>query len=100
MPSKITKKLLDAIKPKPTGDTWVWDTQLVGFGVRVKPSGATSYLVDYYAPGLHRVRRRMTVAAYPPTPPEDARKMATALLAAVAKGEDPALERTEQRRAA
>ncbi|MEP6622448.1 MAG: integrase arm-type DNA-binding domain-containing protein, partial [bacterium] len=100
MKGKITKRTVDAMRPDTTADTFLWDSELSGFGVRVKPSGVRSFLISYYAPGLHRTRRRLTVGAYGPLTVEAARKMATSLLARVVRGEDPALEDSEERRAA
>jgi integrase len=100
MKGKITKRTVDAMRPATTADTFLWDSELSGFGVRVKPSGVRSFLISYYAPGLHRTRRRLTVGAYGPLTVEAARKMATSLLARVVSGEDPALEDSEERRAA
>lgn len=100
MLGKVTKRSVDALTPAPSGDRFLWDSEVKGFGVRVKPSGAKAFLVTYYAPGLHQVRRRLTLGAYGPLTPEEARKRAMALLARVANGGDPAQEKTEGRRAA
>ncbi len=100
MRGKVTKRSVDALKPKKAGDLFLWDRETRGFGVRVKPSGATSFMVAYYAPGLHLVRRRVTLGAYGPLTPDAARTQATALLARVAKGDDPAKETAEGRRSA
>ena len=49
--SKLSKRTVDAVRPDPAGgDVFVWDTgdgALKGFGVRMKPSGVASYLVQY-----------------------------------------------------
>ena len=41
---KLTKRVVDAIRPDPEGhrDVFIWDSELRGFGVRMKPSGAAS----------------------------------------------------------
>ena len=48
---KLSKRAVDAIRPDPAGgDVFMWDSgdgALKGFGVRMKPSGAASYLVQY-----------------------------------------------------
>jgi Site-specific recombinase XerD len=100
MKGKITKRTVDALDADPSSDLFLWDTELSGFGVRVKPSGARSFLIAYYAPGLHRTRRRLTLGAYGKLTVESARKKATTLLARVVNGEDPALEGSDERRAA
>jgi hypothetical protein len=43
---KLTKTSVEAIAPGPQ-DVVVWDTTLPGFGVRVKPTGVRSYIVQY-----------------------------------------------------
>jgi integrase len=100
MRGKITKRSVDALKPDKSSDVVLWDRETRGFGVRVKPSGATSFLVSYYAPKLHRVRRRVTLGAFGALTVDDARTKAMGILARVAKGEDPASENAESRRAA
>ena len=47
--AKITKRLVDSLKPKPGEDLFVWDTELRRYGLRMKPSGAASYLILYRA---------------------------------------------------
>jgi len=44
---KITKRFVDSLKPAESRDAFHWDSALPGFGIRVKPSGAASYLVQY-----------------------------------------------------
>jgi integrase len=100
MRGKVTKRRVDTLKADPKADVFLWDNELRGFGVRVKPSGATAFIVAYYAPGLHRVRRRLTLGAYGALTPEQARSKAVAVLARVANGADPAVEKAEGRRAA
>ena len=43
---KITKRLVESLRVE-AGDVFAWEDELRGFGVRVKPSGARSYLVQY-----------------------------------------------------
>ncbi len=99
MREKITKRKVVAVKPNAAKDEFLWDTEAKGFGVRVKPSGARSFVLSYYAPGLYKTRRRLTVGAYGPMTVEEARKQALELLARVGNGEDPAMEAVEERRA-
>jgi hypothetical protein len=47
---KLTKRFLDALRPKPDGDLFVWDSELKGFGARMKPSGTASFVVQYRTP--------------------------------------------------
>lgn len=99
MREKITKRKVEALKPNPAKDEFLWDTEAKGFGLRVKPSGARSFVLAYYAPGLHQQRRRLTIGAFGPLTVEEARRKALELLARVASGEDPAHEAADERRA-
>lgn len=99
MRDKITKRKVDALKPDPANDVFLWDRETKGFGVRLKPSGSRAFVLSYYAPGLHQKRRRLTIGSYGPITVDGARKTALDLLARIAKGEDPAMEAADQRRA-
>jgi Arm DNA-binding domain len=60
---RITKRVVDGLKAQPNEFT-VWDAQMPGFGVRVRPTGARSFVVVYRA-GVGRGApvRRYTSAA-------------------------------------
>ena len=45
---RITKRLVDSLRST-VEDHFVWDDTLIGFGVRVQPTGAKSYVVKYRA---------------------------------------------------
>ncbi len=40
----IGAKLVDGLKPEPGRDMFLWDCQIPGFGVRVKPTGTKAYI--------------------------------------------------------
>ena len=44
----ITKRVVDSVRPT-NREFFVWDSRLIGFGLRVQPSGAKSYVVKYRA---------------------------------------------------
>jgi integrase len=94
---RITKRVVDGLRPQ-TKEFAVWDFKLSGFGVRVRPTGAMSYIVVYRAgPGRGAPVRRYTIANVGKTTPEAARRRAKLILGAVAHGHDPAGEKATER---
>jgi integrase len=94
---RITKRVVDGLKVQASEFT-VWDGKMPGFGVRVRPSGAKSYVVVYRAgSGRGAPVRRFTITSVGKTTPEAARTRAKAILGAVAHGHDPAAEKTTER---
>ena len=80
-------------------DTIFWDRELTGFGVRVRPSGAKSFVVNYRAGngGRKAPNKRVVVGRAGRVAPDQARRRAQELLGRVAAGDDPAGERAEAR---
>ncbi|MEO5759217.1 MAG: integrase arm-type DNA-binding domain-containing protein, partial [Mesorhizobium sp.] len=96
-PVKISKSVVDGIKPDGT-DFYVFDQALAGFGIRVRASGAMSYIAQYRAgAGRGFPVRRITIAKVGKVTPDQARDVAKDLLASVVKGEDPSRDRAEER---
>jgi Arm DNA-binding domain len=94
---RITKRTVDALQPT-VGEFTLWDDSVSGFGVRVRPSGAKSYMVVYRAgPGRGAPVRRYTIAGDGKITAERARARAKAILGAVAHGQGPANQKTEER---
>jgi Arm DNA-binding domain len=93
--ASITKRLVDSDRRR-----FVWDRALAGFGVRVQPTGAKSYVVKYRAgSGRGAPTRRVTLGVVGTLTPDEARKLAKATLGAVAHGLDPAALKAADRRA-
>jgi integrase len=96
---KITKRTVDSLKAKGEEYT-VWDAQLPRFGVRVRPSGAMSYVVSYrVGSGRAAPKKRFTIGAVGSLTPEKAKTLAQGILGAVAHGRDPADERRKTKAA-
>jgi integrase len=99
MKKSITKRTIDALKIGKR-DYWVWDTTLTGFGVRVRKSGAMTYVAQYTAGNYrHAPVRRVTLAQVGKVTPDEARALAKDVLARAVRGEDPARERSDDRKA-
>lgn len=94
---RITKRMVDGLKARES-EYAIWDAQMPGFGVRVRPTGAKSYVVVYRAgSGRGAPVRRYTIAGAGKIAPDSARTRARAILGQVAHGHDPAGERTTER---
>src|SRR5437016_11276519 len=77
---RITKRVVDGLKPRQSEFT-VWDSKMPGFGIRVRPTGAMSYVVVYRAgSGRGAPVRRYTIANVGKATPEAARGRAKAIL--------------------
>ncbi|MGL3109189.1 tyrosine-type recombinase/integrase [Bradyrhizobium sp. BR 1432] len=93
----ITKSLVDGLE-KQASEYTVWDAKLPGFGVRVRPTGAKSFVIVYRAgTGRGAPVRRYTVAAVGKLAPEAARTQAKILLGNIANGADPAAAKRANR---
>jgi integrase len=87
---KLTKRAIEALGI-PARDVTIFDDDLAGFGLRLKPTGSRSFLIQYRNRGGRT--RRLTIGAYGRLTPQQARAMAVQLLAAVDRGEDPSEQR-------
>jgi len=95
--AKITKRLVDSLAPSPDKDQFIWDDEVRGFGIRLKPSGSGSFLVQYRTP--EGQTRRLVLGKIGTLTPDEARKLAKTKLSAVAGGSDPSAERHAARTA-
>jgi integrase len=94
---RITKRTVEALQSDGSEFT-AWDDTVSGFGVRVRPTGAKSYVVVYRAGvGRGAPARRYTIAAVGKITPERARARAKIIPGAVAHGHDPASQKTTER---
>lgn len=91
---KLTKRLIDAIEPEGS-ETFIWDSEIPGFGLRVLPSGRKGYVVQFRA---GRRSRRISLGPSTVLTCEQARNRAIAIVAAARNGEDPAAERDAGRK--
>ncbi len=94
---KLTKKVVERVKPDPERDLIVWDSALPGFGLRVYPSGRRKYVVQYRT--KENRQRRLAIGPHGVLTAEKAREIARDILVAVSKGGDPAAEKRAAREA-
>ena len=91
---KLTKSLVDEIQPPAKGQSFVWDSELPGFAVRVTPSGVKAWIVQMT---IRRGKeRRITIGLCSKVPLDMARREARTLLANADLGRDVAQERQIQ----
>lgn len=88
---KLTKRAVEALNAPDGRETFAWDNELRGFGVRVKATGGKTYFVQYR--NTEGRTRRLVLGKHGALTTEQARGMARQKLAAAARGEDPSQER-------
>ncbi len=95
---KLTKSIVDAIAPSDR-DLFIWDSQIPGFGVRVRAGGSKTFVAQYRAGGGRSgTSRRFTLGRYGAITVDEARDAAKKVLGSVANGSDPAGDRHAKRR--
>ena len=92
---RLTKKAIDAIKPKPDR-VFAWDDRLPGFGVRCYPNGRKVFVAQVR---VGRARRRVTIGDFGLFTVEQARERAEEISRAAAAGRDPQREKRKTREA-
>lgn len=95
--AKLTRKLIDSLSPDPDRDVWAWDSEVRGFGVRVKPSGWKAFVLQYR--NRYGRARKLTIGPVTVLAVEEARDRARKHLVAVKDGADPAEDRAADRKA-
>lgn len=103
--AKLTKRSVEAAAPNAERDTFLWDTDVKGFGLRVLPSGVKSYVFRYRT--AEGRRRLATIGQHGGQSAggdgtwtaDKARDAAAAMWEARRAGRDPLKERRELRSA-
>lgn len=96
---KLTKRRIDEAENDPTKPTYLWDSSLAGFGVKVLQSGKKRYVFKYrtHGGGRRATSRWISIGSHGEIPLESARNIAREYATAVARGEDPQSEKMQQR---
>lgn len=87
---KLTIQAVKALEPPRKGQTFLWDAELRGFGVRAIPSGLKTFVLQYR--NAEGRSRRIVLGRFGVLTVEQARNKAKIKLGAVADGDDPAEE--------
>lgn len=96
---KLTKRVVDATTPDANGkDSFLWDSDVKGFGLKVTPTGGKIYVLQYRtADGRSR---RYTIGKHgSPWTCDEARGRAMELLRELAAGNDPLEAKAEAKAA-
>ncbi len=92
---RITKRVVDALSADGS-DRFLWDSDVIGFGIRISPVGKLVYVLQYRIEGR---QRRFKIGPHgSPWTPETARTEAQSLLGKVVDGVDPQQEKIAERK--
>ena len=96
--TRITRSGLAAlVDTKSASEFFIWDDEIKGFGVRVKPSGFLAFVLKYR---IGRTTKRLTISKVgSPYTVEQARRVAAGMLRDVLEGRDPAEAKRRAREA-
>src|SRR4029453_11267105 len=90
MPARMSKRAVAAAQPGDR-DTFLWDTEVKGFGLKVTPAGGKVYVLQYRQGGRGAATRRQKIGRHrPPWTPDSARAEALRLLRLIEQGAGPA----------
>jgi hypothetical protein len=93
MKAQLTERGVKGLEPA-RKNIIVYDTEVVGFGVRITAGGSRAFILTYRIRGRER---RLTVGAWPDWSVTAAREEAKRLKCEIDQGRDPMAERDEAR---
>lgn len=95
---RLTKKVVDA-ECADGRERIIWDTDLTGFGLRIRHGGSKTFIAQYRAGGGRSGEtRRFTIGRYGVLTVEEARQEAKRVLASATHGSDPSRDRQAKRK--
>src|SRR5215470_3566367 len=100
--TKLTETMITKARLGPQQKQKIlWDTAVTGFALRILAGGSKTFWFQYRPSGGRSVSSRMVrIGPWPSVSLTDARKAARAYAGAVARGDDPAADKQEERRRA
>eukprot|EP00210_Caulerpa_lentillifera_P008953 g8544.t1 len=84
---KLTKRVVEAASPEPQKRTYVWDTEITGFCVRIYPTGRKTYFLQFR--NAQRQSRKVKIGVHGNITTEQAREQAVQLSLKISAGQDP-----------
>ena len=100
MTVKLTKRVVDAAEPGER-DSYVFDSEVKGFGLRLRHGGGKFYVLTYRMGGRESTKKRFTIGRHgSPWTVDQARERARDLLEQIRRGEDPNQAKADARTAA
>ncbi len=94
--TRLTKRTVDAAIAQPK-DSFIWDSELSGFGLKITPKGRKVFVLQYRLGGRKGVTRRYTIGTFGKLTADQARVEAKRLLGEVSRGNDPQDLKSQQR---
>ena len=90
MRKKITQTAVDSLAPVPR-NTFLWDTEITGFGCKITPAGRKVYILQYRTEGQdsRKAPKRITLGKHGDITADGARRLAARSLLKVKGGDDP-----------
>ena len=96
MKIRLSKRVIDKAKYEGRGGCYLWDTEILGFGLRIYPTGRKSFVVTYHVRGRQRY---FTIGRFGELTVQQARALSLETLAEARQGKDPAGEYQTSRKA-
>ncbi len=93
---RLTVAMVQSEPAPRSGSSWLWDTDVKGFGLRVRASGARTYVLRYGG-GRREAKRRLSLGQHGEITLDQARKLAIRMWSAISEGRDPAIEKQRER---
>ncbi|NOX73307.1 MAG: DUF4102 domain-containing protein [Alphaproteobacteria bacterium] len=93
---KLTKRSVESFQTK-AKSYFEWDNEIMGFGVRIMPSGTKTYQVQYRKGGR---TRRASIGRHGNITAEQARGRAREIMGDLSRGLNPVEDISQHRRAA
>lgn len=98
MPKRTLENISDHRIVTASPNSMVWDHEVPGFGLRVTPGGARTFIFQFRTRD-HKKQGCITIGSYPSMGIETARSVAACHRSSVDLGGDPSTERKDERAA-